>query len=148
VAVRCIGCAVFNRMSQRDDKEPERLGSLQHTNIVPIYSVHHSIQFQVVCMSNPGSHTLATVPKRQGGGILRRDLKPQNVLLSHDGQPMSLNFNVAMDTRSNRNSQSCFGGTVPFGPRSTSPATCVTGFVYFWRMHARRGFPRRKVHHQ
>src|SRR5437016_3094576 len=78
-----LGSGAFSRVflaSQRDladrlvalkiteytDGEPQRLARLQHANIVPIYSVHHHYQFQVVCMPYVGSHTLATVLKHQG----------------------------------------------------------------------------------
>src|SRR5262245_48213630 len=73
-----LGSGAFSRVflaSQRDladrlvalkiteytDGEPQRLARLQHANIVPIYSVHHHYQFQVVCMPYVGSHTLATL---------------------------------------------------------------------------------------
>ncbi len=41
--------------------ESHRLAQLQHTNVVPIYSVHRSGRFQAVCMPYFGSHTLANV---------------------------------------------------------------------------------------
>src|SRR5262249_55040943 len=41
--------------------ETHALAQLQHTNIVPIYSVHRSGPFQAVCMPYLGSSTLADV---------------------------------------------------------------------------------------
>ena len=39
--------------------EPQTLARLQHTNIVPIYSVHRARPFQAVCMPYFGATTLA-----------------------------------------------------------------------------------------
>lgn len=39
--------------------EPQHLARLQHTNIVPVYSVHQSGELTAVCMPYFGSHTLA-----------------------------------------------------------------------------------------
>jgi serine/threonine protein kinase/Tfp pilus assembly protein PilF len=43
--------------------EPQKLAQLQHTHIVPIYSVHRADPFQAVCMPYFGSTTLADVLK-------------------------------------------------------------------------------------
>jgi hypothetical protein len=43
--------------------EPQALARLQHTNIVPIYSIHHIVPFQAVCMPYFGSTTLRDVVK-------------------------------------------------------------------------------------
>src|SRR4051812_36559088 len=48
-------------------------------------------------------------------GILHCDLKPANVLLADDGQPMLLDFNVAADRKSVAAKKSIrFGGTLPY----------------------------------
>ncbi len=44
--------------------EPQRLAELQHTNIVPIYSLHQVGSLQAVCMPFSGSATLADVRRR------------------------------------------------------------------------------------
>ena len=48
-------------------------------------------------------------------GVLHCDLKPANILVADDGQPMLLDFNVATDRKSAANSKSLrLGGTVPY----------------------------------
>ena len=49
------------KISPRLDSEPRLLARLQHTNIVPIYSIHHAMTLQVVCMPFLGTTTLKTV---------------------------------------------------------------------------------------
>jgi serine/threonine protein kinase/Tfp pilus assembly protein PilF len=46
-------------------------------------------------------------------GILHRDLKPGNILLTDDGLPMLLDFNLAQDTKQDKESSS-IGGTLPY----------------------------------
>ena len=46
-------------------------------------------------------------------GFVHHDLKPSNILLSLDGQPRLLDFNLASDVR---NSKSRLGGTLPYMP--------------------------------
>ncbi len=41
--------------------EPQRLAQLQHTNVVPIYSVHREGSLQAVCMPFLGANTLADI---------------------------------------------------------------------------------------
>lgn len=51
--------------------EPQVLAQLQHTNIVPIYSVHRAAPFHAVCMPFLGSATLADVLRKfRGAGTL------------------------------------------------------------------------------
>jgi serine/threonine protein kinase/tetratricopeptide (TPR) repeat protein len=173
--------------------ESQTLAQLQHTNIVPIYSVHQAGPFQAVCMPYFGPTTLADVLKdlqgdqtlpesgsrlvqslracqakiagraaRQSGapappilpetagdatatlkmleesshvravlwiglrlaeglahahehGILHQDLKPANILLTDEGQPMLLDFNLSADTKRRTGiSTAQIGGTLPY----------------------------------
>jgi serine/threonine protein kinase/tetratricopeptide (TPR) repeat protein len=50
--------------------ESRALARLQHTNIVPIFSVHHAGALQAVCMPFLGTNTLAHVLKRFRGTTL------------------------------------------------------------------------------
>ena len=52
-------------------KETQQLAQLQHTNIVPIYSVHQTNHLQAVCMPFLGTHTLTD---------LYRQISTSNVL--------------------------------------------------------------------
>jgi serine/threonine protein kinase/Flp pilus assembly protein TadD len=54
---------VILKVSQTFDDESETLAQLQHTNIVPIYSVHHADPLQAVCMPFFGLTTLAHILK-------------------------------------------------------------------------------------
>jgi serine/threonine protein kinase/tetratricopeptide (TPR) repeat protein len=57
------------KVSRGASVEPDRLARLQHTNVVPIYSVHQSHGMEVVCMPYLGRSTLADVvayTRRQG----------------------------------------------------------------------------------
>jgi eukaryotic-like serine/threonine-protein kinase len=47
-------------------------------------------------------------------GVLHCDLKPANVLIADDGQPMLLDFNVAADQRARRGKSWRLGGTLPY----------------------------------
>lgn len=49
------------KLSTKRTTEPQHLGKLHHTNIVPIYSVHEAAPFQAVCMPYLGSRTLADI---------------------------------------------------------------------------------------
>jgi eukaryotic-like serine/threonine-protein kinase len=53
------GREVALKVTLRATREPERLARLQHTNIVPIYSVHESLPVQVICMPFLGRRTIA-----------------------------------------------------------------------------------------
>ena len=55
------GRLVALKVTVADDDEPRLLAQLQHTNIVPIYSIHRADGYQAVCMPYFGSSTLDDV---------------------------------------------------------------------------------------
>ena len=59
--VKLGGRLVALKFTSRPNKEPERLASLQHANIVPVYSVHTMPPIQVLCMPYLGRQTLQSV---------------------------------------------------------------------------------------
>jgi serine/threonine protein kinase/Tfp pilus assembly protein PilF len=201
------GRLVALKVSTRLPGESQTLAQLQHTNIVPIYSVHHAPPFHALCMPYFGSVTLADLlrqlrvrdslpvsgnhivstlngrkrstvpgpdsrsgePSRTGSsaarlaapteepdatpaartghttqlldkldrfsyvnailwigsrladglahaherGIYHHDLKPANVLLTDEGQPMLLDFNLSRDSKLQQ-MMACPGGTVAY----------------------------------
>jgi serine/threonine protein kinase/Flp pilus assembly protein TadD len=156
--------------------ESHTLAQLQHSNIVPIYSVHREEPLQALCMPYFGATTLVDVLRELRGlpqipssgrwlvellarrtsdvgmasahagiltllaslsyenavlwlaarlteglahaherGILHGDLKPANVLLSDEGQPMLLDFNLSTKPSLRTwASVALVGGTLPY----------------------------------
>jgi eukaryotic-like serine/threonine-protein kinase len=123
--------------------ETESLAQLQHSNIVPVYSVHRQGALQALCMPYFGGTTLAEVLARpptpatparghvasvlacgtrladglayaHARGIVHLDLKPANVLLAADGTPMLLDFGLASDSKRCLGSTAYVGGTLPY----------------------------------
>jgi serine/threonine protein kinase/Flp pilus assembly protein TadD len=156
--------------------ESNMLAQLQHSNIVPIYSVHREEPLQALCMPYFGATTLVDVLKELRGlpqipssgrwlaellarrapdvgvagahagilnllaslsyenavlwlaarlaeglahaherGIVHGDLKPANVLLSDEGQPMLLDFNLSSKPSLRASaSVALVGGTLPY----------------------------------
>ncbi|QEH37667.1 Serine/threonine-protein kinase PrkC [Aquisphaera giovannonii] len=64
---------VVLKVTSRRDDEPRILAQLQHTNIVPIYSIHVTPSHQVVCMPYFGATTLDDV----GEHIRSQDKLPE-----------------------------------------------------------------------
>ncbi|MBA4062965.1 MAG: hypothetical protein C0501_04515 [Isosphaera sp.] len=60
------------KVTAKASREPQTLAQLQHTNIVPVYSVHRAGPLQAVCMPYFGSVTLDDVV----GGLRGRDGVP------------------------------------------------------------------------
>jgi serine/threonine protein kinase/tetratricopeptide (TPR) repeat protein len=200
------GRLVVLKVSTEVTDESQTLAQLQHTNIVPIYSIHNIYPFQVVCMPYFGATTLqdifsglrslpklpesgkglvstlnahkstvrdsrkrrstsaaadsppsgtaepapatADVPLQAATqttlkrledfsfveavvwmgarladglayaherGIYHCDLKPANILLTDEGQPMLLDFNLSVDSKIRSNaSAALIGGTLPY----------------------------------
>jgi serine/threonine protein kinase/tetratricopeptide (TPR) repeat protein len=201
-------CVVL-KVSPDIGDESRTLAQLQHTNVVPIYSLHRAGSLQAVCMPYLGATTLSGVLKGIQGreslpesgkglvstlvdrksttvphapappeiadcglrsadfvgvlnpqsairnlqsatgstmilemlerlsyveavlwigtrladglahaherGILHRDLKPDKILLTDEGQPMLLDFNLAYDTKLRLNASAALvGGTLPY----------------------------------
>lgn len=55
------GRLVVLKISRRPTREAERLARLQHTNVVPVYSVHDDPPVQIICMPFLGRTTIADV---------------------------------------------------------------------------------------
>jgi serine/threonine protein kinase/Flp pilus assembly protein TadD len=184
------GRPVVLKVSAADGEEPQTLAQLQHTHIVPIYSVHENAEagLRAVCMPYFGGASLSSVLRAvfaegepvtrgeqlaralalvrapwsfgpnqgrsegnlalksgQGSlphlervdyvhaavwivarlaealehahqrGVLHRDVKPSNVLLSADGQPMLLDFNLAQNIAITQAcAEATLGGTVAY----------------------------------
>ena len=186
---------VVLKVSAIEGTEPQTLARLQHTNIVPIFSVHedHRAGLRAVCMPYFGGASLSSILERlwsetqqptrgaqliealeavsspapetlgKGSGserqlepadaeppaqsqtplsllrtlsyqkavawvgaqladglhhahqrgILHRDVKPSNILLSSEGQPLLLDFNVAQELQSDP-AHAVLGGTVAY----------------------------------
>lgn len=183
---------VVLKLSTDHGGEPRSITPLQHTHIVPIYSVQQAEAFEAVCMPYLGAATLfdlladlrtrdsvptfggdlfssvrsrtrpaservssqspsvapASAPHSdephrkfldrfgQGNyvetvlwigarlgeglahaharGILHRGLKPANVLLTDDGQPMLLDFQLPSENQSNAESRAKLSGKLPY----------------------------------
>jgi serine/threonine protein kinase/Tfp pilus assembly protein PilF len=180
------GRPVVVKVSAIDGDEPQTLAQLQHTHIVPIYSVHEepAAGLRIVCMPYFGGTSLSRIlqalwaahdlPTRgaqlvngltvaadtpsiteRGGpssqhtengpraalerlsyvrasawivarlaealehaherGVLHRDVKPSNILLCADGQPMLLDFNLAQELQGDHaRVAATLGGTVAY----------------------------------
>ncbi|MHB0959729.1 MAG: protein kinase domain-containing protein [Pirellulaceae bacterium] len=194
------------KITPQVSEEAGQLAQLQHTNIVPIYSVHRQGPLQAICMPflgpttlahllktlelsrsrpvlgraivstlgphsattvqgpsaacdahlNTGEQTVPEVGKSTGNairrldnmsygdaavwimarvadgmacahdhGIVHRDLKPANILLTDDGEPLVLDFNLAIQPSEEASSVALIGGTLPYmGPEHLAALRC------------------------
>ncbi|MDW8242897.1 MAG: serine/threonine-protein kinase [Thermogemmata sp.] len=58
------GRFVVLKITRRPTREAERLARLQHTNVVPVYSIHEAPPLQIICMPFLGRRTVADVLKQ------------------------------------------------------------------------------------
>ena len=120
--------------------EADTLGRVQHPSIVPVHSVtQDGSGLTVICMPLLGTDTLGTLIERRGQqddelanlraaihwilpiaralehahqmGVVHLDLKPANILITDDQQPMLLDFNLANDEFHHTHRA---GGTLPY----------------------------------
>jgi serine/threonine protein kinase/Flp pilus assembly protein TadD len=68
------GRPVALKVTLRPTREAERLARLQHTNVVPVYSVHNAPPVQVICMPYLGRRTIADVVRSYRNELSSRDL--------------------------------------------------------------------------
>jgi eukaryotic-like serine/threonine-protein kinase len=121
VAIKALSRGVFSTPTTRERFEAELriLGKLRHNNIVQIHDadVHGEVPYLVMEYVSGG--TLSRLIHEQGvpvrraaalmievagavheahqQGVLHRDLKPGNILLTADGQPKVADFGTALD---------------------------------------------------
>jgi tetratricopeptide (TPR) repeat protein len=107
---------VVIKVANRSFGEAQKLASLRHTNIVPLFSAHEVEGLHLLCMPYLGRTTLATSRDQARSarevltlvagladglghaherGLLHLDIKPANVLIGDDGVPMLLDFNLS-----------------------------------------------------
>ncbi len=93
-------------------RESDRLARLQHTNIVPVYSVHRCDDLQVVCMPYFGRHTLDDLLHERGEG---RDELVDATRVNRDAKSAASGLHATESTPSG--SESAGSGSADTGRR-------------------------------
>jgi serine/threonine protein kinase len=91
------------------DPPPPPISASKATSILKMLE---SLEFVDACLWI-GSRLADGLAHAHDRGILHLDLKPANVLLTDEGQPMLLDFNMARDTK-RRTNDDAVGGTFPY----------------------------------
>ncbi len=128
------GREVVVKFSSRGGDEAAALGKFEHAHVVKVYSARlESNGLVAICMPYEGRRTLQDVclgardsvdavvetfekladalDHAHEHGFLHCDVKPSNVLVRENGEPVLLDFNLARDTSRD---QAVAGGTLPF----------------------------------
>jgi serine/threonine protein kinase len=95
---------IDDRMSIPAEFDPEQLADRQHLSGLDHVA---AVCWIVARLADAVAHA-----HRQG--VLHRDLKPGNVLVSQYGRPMLVDFNLADFTRETAHGSQLFGGTLPY----------------------------------
>lgn len=142
VAIKTIrpGCLAADRARRRFEREARILSSLNHPNICTIFDVGRQDGLDFIVMEFIAGETLSALldrgalPEAQAvafaaaiadalaeandRGVLHRDVKPQNVMITKRGQVKVLDFGLAKDT-----------AAAPVGDAATVSAVSEAGTV-------------------
>lgn len=136
VALKILGPRVNRAQDyvRRFMREARICGSIEHPNVIPVYGVGEDTDFPYIIMRFIDGSNLYRVLTREGldqvlalrlceqvamglgavhrAGYVHRDVKPENVLISRDGQAFLCDFGVADELGSSASSMS--GGSPPY----------------------------------
>ncbi|HUQ71044.1 MAG TPA: serine/threonine-protein kinase, partial [Planctomycetaceae bacterium] len=96
--------AIDDRLTVAAEFDPEQLADRQHLNALDHVA---SVCWIIARLADAVAHA-------HRNGVLHRDLKPGNVLVSQYGRPMLVDFNLADFTRETAHGSQLFGGTLPY----------------------------------